>query len=124
MSRKLAFRIPQTMGDLFAWASLLNTNIGPLAEQPQTFVDADTTPSIRGAEYFECANTGATAITTFDDGITGQTITIKVDANTTLTNGATLMLAGAVDFVGSGDDLITLRFGSDSVWREQSRSVN
>src|SRR5687768_12193561 len=96
---------------LYAWKSLFDTFALPLCETPKTFTDQDTTPSVKGAEYFECANTAATAITTFDDGIKGQTITVRLDANTTLTNGATLMLAGAANLVGTANDMVTLRLG-------------
>ena len=90
-----------------------------------TFTDADTTPSIAGRNIFVEANTGATSITTFDDGQPGQIIHIRfTTANTTLVDGATLQLAGSANFVGSADDVITLWFGGDNIWREVSRSVN
>src|SRR5688500_11524977 len=108
MSRKLSFRRPMLLNDLTNWASLLNSFIAPLAEAPQTFADADTTPSVLGAQYFECANTGATSITFLDDGVPGQTVTIRMDANTTLVDSATLVLLGGSNMAGTSDDLVTL----------------
>ena len=126
MARKLAwFPGSDLLEDMRQLASMLSAYVFPLAEEPQTLVDGDTTPAVGSGEYFECANTGATSITTFDDGYPGKMITVKLDANTTLVNGATLKLAGAVNLVGSADDLVTLRMGSDNVWRQQSPvSVN
>jgi hypothetical protein len=90
----------------------------------EVFTDADTTPSVGKTDEFTASNTGATNITTFDDGIENQTITILfTNGNTTLVNGATLKLAGAANFVGSADDVIVLKLRS-SVWYEVSRSVN
>lgn len=89
-----------------------------------TFTASDATPSVQNGGYFETANAGATSITNFDDGLKGQLITVKVDANTTVKNNATIKLAGAVDFVGTSNDMISLRLGADSIWREVARSVN
>lgn len=89
-----------------------------------TFTDADTTPSVKGREYFKCANTGATVITAFDDGAPGQVIEIIfTNANTTVTDGGTIFLAGAANFVSSADDVMRLRFNGTN-WYETSRSVN
>ena len=53
-----------------------------------SFPDADTTPSVADNKVFKTANTGATVITTFDDGTDGQRITIiSDDGNTTITPG-------------------------------------
>lgn len=89
-----------------------------------TFADADATPSVGKGNDFTASNTGATSITTFDDGAENQIITILfTNGNTTLVNGATLKLAGAANFVGSADDMIVLKKRS-TVWYEVSRSVN
>jgi len=88
------------------------------------FADADTTPSISRGGIFVTVNTGATSITTFDDGLTNQIITLTFgDANTTLVDGATLQLAGGVNFVATTVDAITLFFDGTK-WVETSRSIN
>jgi len=92
-----------------------------------TFTDADTTPSVTGVEYGLCVNTGATAITAFDNGSIGQEIIVRIDANSTITSGARLLLAGGANFTGDSNDLITLFCvvgGAASAFREVSRSVN
>ncbi len=49
------------------------------------FADADTSPSISAATVFETANTGATTIDRFDDGVEGQVVfVIADDGNTTI----------------------------------------
>lgn len=88
------------------------------------FTSGDTTPSVGTGMVFKTANLGATSITTFDDGFTGQIITLIFgDALTTLVNGATLKLSGAVNFVSTTNDVMTLVFDTVT-WFEVSRSVN
>jgi hypothetical protein len=54
-----------------------------LAAEVNTFTDADATPSVKDGYIFKTANTAATVITSFDDGTTGQEITVYVgDGNT------------------------------------------
>lgn len=62
------------------------------------FADADTTPSVANGSFFQTANTGATVITTFDGGTTGQEIVVHVnDANTDFDCTASgLVCGGAV----------------------------
>jgi len=80
------------------------------------------TPSIVGFNVWTTANTSATTITNFTGGVTGQTITLLfTDANTTLTDGTNLKLAGA--FSSTADDTMTL-FYNGTAWYEMSRSVN
>jgi len=54
------------------------------------FTDGDTTPSVAGASMWDTANTNPTTITNFDDGIDGQIIRIKADANTTIQHGTNI----------------------------------
>ncbi len=89
---------------------------------PFTFTDADTTPSVKGRRWFRCANTGATTITTFDDGVRDQEITILfTNANTTVAETGNIKLSAA--FTSSADDILTLIFDGVS-WYEKARSVN
>ena len=86
-------------------------------------LDTTATPQVaNGGGDFDCPT--GTAITTFDDGLIGQEITLYLSGARTLTNGATLQLAGGVDFVGGASDVITLKLFTDSVWYEKTRSVN
>lgn len=97
------------------------------------FTDGDATPTVgtgvQGSymfypNNFRCANTGATAITAFDNGRLGQTIIVRIDSNTTITNGAPLKLAGGANFSGDSNDTIVLTQVATDVWLEVSRSVN
>ncbi len=85
-----------------------------------TFTDLDTTPSVLNANLFKEANTGATTITAFDNGVDGQEITILcTTTNTTISNAGTLKLDGA--FVCVVDTAIHLVFDGTN-WYEQGRT--
>jgi hypothetical protein len=81
-----------------------------LGGEVTTFTNADTTPSVAvgsdqsGAsshEMFKAANTGATLITTFDDGYSGQVITVVcTNANTTFVNGTPLKTRTGANVTG------------------------
>lgn len=93
-----------------------------------TWPDGDATPSVGvpdpGIHWaFTEAYTGATNVTTFDDGQDGQTFTIHfTSGNITLKDGSTLALAdGGADFVGYAGWNVTFQYVS-SVWCEISRS--
>lgn len=89
-----------------------------------SFASGDTTPSVASSNLFKTANSAATTITAFDDGITGQRITILfTDANTTVTDGGSVKLQGAANFLSTADDTMTLVFDGTS-WFEEARSVN
>lgn len=89
-----------------------------------TFVDADTTPSVAGGNWFKEANTGATVITALDNHYAGQEIIILfTTGNTTIQDGANLQLAGGANFVGSANDILTLISDGTTLY-EKARSVN
>ncbi len=88
----------------------------------RTFGIGDTTPSVADGETFKTVNTGATSITTFDDGKDGQEILIVfTDVNTTISEAANIKLSAA--FTSTADDVMRLIFDGTS-WYEVSRSVN
>lgn len=95
---------------------------GSLIQRVITFTNADATPSIKNANI--CITTGTTAITDFDDGVVGQTITIQATGNITITNGTPILLSGAGNFAMTANDTLTLTMFTDQVWVETSRSVN
>jgi hypothetical protein len=67
---------------------------------------------------------GTTAITDFDDGVVGQTITILSAHAVTITDGAPIILNGSANFVMAASDTLTLTMFNDQVWQEVSRTVN
>lgn len=97
----------------------------PRAEQESwlTFAAADTTPSVAGGKRFVVTNAGPVSITNFDDGREGQEITLFfTDGNTTVTT-ANCYLSGAVNFVGTANDTLTL-VKKGIYWYEVRRAVN
>ncbi len=105
--------------------STLNVN-GIMAMASSTFTDLDATPDVSGDSLFYTANTGATTITTFDNPTAGQIIYIIFgDGNTTLQDGATLVLNGSANWTPAATDTITLVYdGTATAWVEISRSDN
>jgi hypothetical protein len=84
-----------------------------------------TTPAVFGGTYFVEAAGAPVSITDFTGAVyAGYIIIIRcTTGNMTLVNSAGLMLAGAVNFVGTADDVITLLY-TGGKWVEVSRSVN
>ncbi|MHC4413626.1 MAG: right-handed parallel beta-helix repeat-containing protein, partial [Planctomycetota bacterium] len=79
-----------------------NHVVTPSAGTATTITDGDTTPSVAGGDQFAFANTGATTVTDFDDGVNGQTIRLRLDDNTTIQyTNAQLYLKHAEDFKGT-----------------------
>ena len=83
-----------------------------------TFTGGDATPSVAVGNLFLTA--GTTAITDFDDGVVGQTITVKAKTSITITDGGDLELAG--NFAMTTGDTITLTMIEADKWSEISRS--
>jgi polygalacturonase len=83
-----------------------------------TFTGGDATPSVAGGKYFLTA--GTTAITDFDDGVVGQTITVKAKTSITITDAGDLELVG--NFAMTTGDTITLTMIETGKWSEISRS--
>ncbi len=89
------------------------------------FVDGDTSPSIKGANVFICANTGATTITDFDDDTEGQMIHILfTNGNTTLQQGATLKHPAAANITPTANDVVTYIRASGTAFQLVSWSQN
>lgn len=78
----------------------------------QNFAAGDTSPSVSSGSYFRTANSGATVITTFDDGVLGQEITVEInDNNTTIDfTGTTLKGNGGADWTPASGDMMRCIF--------------
>lgn len=97
--------------------TVLSQNIGT------AFPDTDTTPSVADGNIFKCSGqTAPIAITMLDGGTAGQTVTvIAIDADTDMTDGGNLKLAG--NWTPDADDTIILTFDGTN-WFEDDRSAN
>ena len=81
--------------------------------------------SDRGGYPLETVVVGAGAnITDFTNPHIGDPFTLRFTAGRTVVSGATLKLAGGVNFVATADDTLTLTYGYDNIFREDARSVN
>jgi len=82
------------------------------------------TPTVgSGGRNFTLADTGFN-ITNFTDGLIGQEIRLFPNFSGTITNGASIQLAGGANFVMAAGDSLTLIKKPDGVWYEVCRSVN
>jgi hypothetical protein len=89
-----------------------------------TYTAGQTTPSVAGTNLLSITNAGATTITNLTGGVANQQIVLVFnDDNTTLQANANLRLVGAVNFVGSQYDTLTL-LRTATEWVEVCRSVN
>jgi hypothetical protein len=89
------------------------------------FADLDATPNVQGHELCEAANTLATTITDFINHHPGQVITIAfTTANTTITHGANIKLAGSINVTPTANSTMTFYYDDYwDVWREKSRAI-
>jgi len=82
----------------------------------------DATPTVLNVAL--ALTGGTTTITDFDDGVLGQTFTLKSDHAITITDGTNILLNGSADFVMAAGDTLTLSMVNDQVWEETARKVN
>jgi hypothetical protein len=98
-------------------------NGGVTEGSPVTFTSTDATPSVQGNNLFKTA--GTTAITDFDDGLTGQTIQILATNSIRITyNSSIIILKGSTHYDMTVGDTLTLTMFNEGVWSEVARSVN
>lgn len=86
-----------------------------------TFTGADATPTVAESSTFITA--GTTAITDFDDGEVGDTITILSASTITITHGSPVSLLRENDFDMVAGDTLTLSMFNDQVWEEIARTT-
>jgi hypothetical protein len=98
-----------------------NTFILPTGTDLANVAAGPMTMNCPGNFYWRVA--GATGITAITVQTVGTEITLKFDGAPTVTNGATLKLAGAANFVATADDVLTL-VSDGTAWREKARAVN
>ena len=92
-----------------------------------TMASGDSTPTVQAGNIFICSGgRGAgTTITDFDNGSSGQIISICADdASLTIANNANIQLQGSANYTMAAGDTITLCYGISSTatkWSELSR---
>lgn len=66
-----------------------------------SFVSGDTSPDVAGGNVFAFANAAPTNVTGFTNFASGETKFMRLDANTTLVNSATLRCPGSANVTGA-----------------------
>jgi hypothetical protein len=86
------------------------------------YTAGDTTPNVDGISFMYVANSGATSITQFDNGVNGQELTLLfADGNTTITR-ANAYLQGGSDYTSSANSTLKLvSYGNK--WYEIARET-
>jgi hypothetical protein len=93
---------------------------GPYRQPTVTFTGADATPTVAEGSLF--LTSGTTTITDFDDGQVGDIKYIKAQSNIEVTDSASVVLKGALDFKMSPQDVLALGMFDDQVWYEIGRN--
>jgi hypothetical protein len=93
---------------------------GIIYDLAYTTLANDATPSVANENQFLTG--GTTTITDFDDGITGQVITVVAEHSLTITDGTNIFLNGSVNFAMTATDTLTLICKADGKWYEVSRA--
>lgn len=91
-----------------------------------TFSDGDTTPSVGYGGSFSFNNSAPTTVTTFDDGLVGLEILVRLGSNTTIVhNSGVLRTANSADISGrTSNDWVRFRFVTGNIWIETGRSFS
>jgi hypothetical protein len=80
----------------------------------------DATPTVAGGNMFLTG--GTTTITDFDDGVTGQVITVIAEHGLDITDGTNIFLSGSANWSMTATDTLTLVCKADNKWYETARS--
>lgn len=100
----------------------INANFKQATNFKTGVLAASATPSVANADIW--FTNGSTAIINFTGGTVGQIIRVLATGSITITNGASIQLAGATNFAMTDLDTLSLVYVSSNLWREISRSVN
>lgn len=99
-----------------------DNTIDGLAMRVTGTLDNTGTPSVSGLEHWFTG--GTTAITDFDNGVTGQIIIVIAEHSLTITDGTNIFLSGSANWAMTATDTLTLICKADGLWYEISRSDN
>lgn len=94
-------------------------------EPAPTAADGDTTPTVLNRAAITFSNSTATSVTTLDDGVDNQVVTLwAANGNTTLVAGAGFNMVGAGNLVlTAGSCIIFKKVSFSAAWHEQSRCI-
>ena len=106
-------------GELWSWGGTVR-----ISPPSITALADEATPTVAGGSIFVTSGTANDPITDFDDGFTGQTITILAEHAVTITDGTNIILHGSADFDMAASDSLTLVLKADNKWYETARMVN
>ena len=82
----------------------------------------EATPTVLYGRYFTTG--GTTTITDFDDGKTGQVISVIAEHSLTITDGTNIFLSGSANWAMTATDTLSLICKADNKWYELSRGDN
>ena len=105
-------------------AALKIPDIGYVEQIAQLADEATPSVIVNGIRYNTFLTGGTTTITDFDDGVTGQKITIIAGHSLTITDGTNIFLNGSANWAMTATDTLTLICKSDNKWYEISRGDN
>ena len=91
---------------------VVTNTIGTLAD--------DATPSVSANSVWLTG--GTTTITDFDDGVTGQVITVIAEHEIIITDGTNIFLSGSSNWTMTATATLTLICKADNKWYEIARS--
>ena len=103
------------------WYEMARSQNGVTTNTISTLAN-DATPTVLNGSKFLTG--GTTTITDFDDGVTGQEITIIAEHTVSITDGTNIFLRhnNSLELVAS--DTLTLIQKADGLWYETGRSLN
>ncbi len=87
----------------------------PPVEKVKAFAASDATPSVSNGSVF-ITDTGTYTITSFDDGIAGQEITVISGGATTFDTTSTTLYGSSVDIVTASGDITTWVCQNATTW--------
>ena len=111
-------------GATYGWSVMsLNGTVTSYDESVTTITTNDTTPDVVGTGLLIIDTAGPLTITDFDNGITGQELTVlfKYD-DIIVENNANITLSDGVNFSSKVSDVVTFIYDG-SKWIETSKSV-
>lgn len=100
-----------------AGAKVTHHNLRNVSDTVNTFSNGDTTPSVALGGILRFNNSGATTVTNFDSGHSGQRVTIIFDGNTTINETGNIKVVGGSTITPGVDDIREFIFDG-TTWRE------